>query len=55
MSSSTDEEVIPPTYRRFCQKVTVAVVNFHTEWGNKEANFKKMENYINKAAGKKLI
>ncbi|MFQ5763241.1 MAG: carbon-nitrogen hydrolase family protein, partial [Candidatus Bathyarchaeia archaeon] len=33
--------------------VNVAVVNFHSIWGNKDATLKKIERYVTKASEKK--
>ncbi|MEM2320771.1 MAG: carbon-nitrogen hydrolase family protein [Candidatus Bathyarchaeia archaeon] len=51
---SPDGEIIPKEYQKYHHELTVAVVNFHAEWGNKRANLKKMEGYIERAHKEKV-
>ena len=41
---------IPKEYAGYKQTVSVACINFSTEWGNKEANLAKMKKIIIQAA-----
>lgn len=54
MAHSACEDVIPQAYQGYNHKMTIAVVNFHTEWGNKKANLEKMKEYIAEAAREKV-
>ncbi|MEM1515773.1 MAG: carbon-nitrogen hydrolase family protein [Candidatus Bathyarchaeia archaeon] len=50
----SSKEVIPIEYRKYYRNVTVAVVNFHAEWGNKRANLEKIKRYIERAHKEKV-
>lgn len=47
---SAREDVVPPPYKGYCQRATIAVVNFHAEWGDKRTNLERMKEYIKEAA-----